>query len=477
MPDATLRVRAGGALLLGGAPRRLLRLTPSGRRAALQLLAGAPVSTPAQGLLARRLTTAGMAHPVPTAGGELTVTAVVPVRDRPEALARCLRALGALDVPTVVVDDGSDDPAAIRTVCAGHAARVLRHACARGPAAARNLGVAQLAADVVAFVDSDIVAGPDSLPRLLAHLADPQVVAVAPRVLPDRASGAGGRPAGRVLRQLLAVRSPLDLGAQPAQVQPGTAVPFVPTACLLVRRTALPAFDEALRYGEDVDLIWRLIDAGGIVRYDPSVQVAHAEPTTWRGALARRHRYGGSAGPLARRHGLRLAHLRLGALPLTTAVALVVAPARVSGPVAAAAAAWTGQHLRRAGLPPRAAGLLAGQAHAGAACSVGSYLTLLAPLLPAAALLTTRTRRRLTAVVLAPLAAEYLGRRPRLDPLTWLAAAMLDDVAYASGVWRGCLRARTAAPLLPNVRFRPRPRPGMPPAPAGFPAAPGPDRP
>ena len=80
-------------------------------------------------------------------------------------------------------------------------------------------------------------------------------------------------------------------------MRPGSRVSYVPTAALLVRRSALdsvaiddaaiPApghlagpgplssrgvFDPALRYGEDVDLIWRLHDAGWRVRYEPSVQ-------------------------------------------------------------------------------------------------------------------------------------------------------------------------------------------------------------
>ena len=48
-----------------------------------------------------------------------------------------------------------------------------------------------------------------------------------------------------------------------------TKVSYVPTAALLVRRAALDSvtpgggavFDPALRYGEDVDLVWRLHDA------------------------------------------------------------------------------------------------------------------------------------------------------------------------------------------------------------------------
>ena len=48
----------------------------------------------------------------------------------------------------------------------------------------------------------------------------------------------------------------------------------MPTAALVVRRAVLEdGLDTALRYGEDVDLVWRLHDAGWRVRYDPAVVV------------------------------------------------------------------------------------------------------------------------------------------------------------------------------------------------------------
>ena len=47
-------------------------------------------------------------------------------------------------------------------------------------------------------------------------------------------------------------------------------------------------FDPALRVGEDVDLVWRLVAAGLAVRYDPAVEVEHDEPTTWPDLFERR---------------------------------------------------------------------------------------------------------------------------------------------------------------------------------------------
>jgi hypothetical protein len=66
-----------------------------------------------------------------------------------------------------------------------------------------------------------------------------------------------------------------------------------------------------------------------------------------------------------------------------------------------------------------------------------------------------------------PYLAEWFERRPRLDPLRWTAARIIEDVAYGCGVWAGCIRSRTVAPLLPRIvwhsvrRSSRRPRPGL----------------
>ncbi|MGH2951859.1 MAG: glycosyltransferase family 2 protein, partial [Solirubrobacterales bacterium] len=93
----------------------------------------------------------------------MTVSVVVPTRDRPESLARCLRALagqelGELEI--VVVDDGSRDRGTVEAVVARTSrARVIRLP-GRGPAAARNVGARAAEGRVVCFTDDDCEADP-----------------------------------------------------------------------------------------------------------------------------------------------------------------------------------------------------------------------------------------------------------------------------------------------------------------------------
>ena len=53
-------------------------------------------------------------------------------------------------------------------------------------------------------------------------------------------------------------------------------------------------------------------------------------------------------------------------------------------------------------------------------------------------------------LVLVPPTVEWWRRRPGLDPIRWSVASIVDDVAYGAGVWAGCLRARSLAPLIPS---------------------------
>ena len=418
----------GGRVVVGGEPRRALRLTDRGAASLDRLRRGEPVRDVVDGTLARRLVDAGLAsaRPAPEAG--VSVTVVIPVHDGSDEVDGCLRGLGDRE-SVVVVDDASRDMVSVGRVARAHGARVVRRDTNGGPAAARDSGAAATTSDVVAFVDSDARIGPAGLRALLAHFADPCVGAVAPRVVP--AADARG-----VLARFAAARSPLDMRDEPGEVRRGR-LSYVPSTVLLVRRKALDevgGWEEALRYGEDVDLVWRLTDAGWSVRYDPAVRAEHHEPRTWQGWLRRRHRYGTSAGALSIRHPDRLRgpSLRGFVAPLSV---LRAAP-----------------RLRDAEVPARDVLMPAAAAPARTALGLLQWGTpLWWPVLVAAA---TRRRTRSVAVIalLAPAVVEWRQRRPALDPARYVAAALADEVAYGSGVWRGCARARTWRPLLPRLR-------------------------
>jgi mycofactocin glycosyltransferase len=461
--DPGSRMLAGGTLLAGGYPARVLRLTPSGARHVAGWWSGTPVpDNPKARALARRLLDTGIAHPALDAGvleaGEVTI--VIPVRDRHAELARCLAGL-ATTPRVIVVDDGSDDPEAVARVAAQADASVLRRPVNGGPAAARNTGLAAARTPLVAFLDSDCVPRPGWLDALLPHFADPAVGAVAPRIVPHE-------PGRTWLARYEGASSTLDMGVRPSIVRPGSRVPYVPGAALVVRKAAAGAgFAEDMQVGEDVDFIWRLGAGGWRVRYEPAATMGHQHRIrlgTW---LSRRKDYGTSAASLELRHpgvvrpfyaspwtaaawlGAAAGHPGAGALVTGTATALLARRlARVSGerwPWPPRSAAW------RLAATQAAGGTLAAGRPLGSAISRTWW-----PVALPAAVAVRRLRLPLSALVLMPPLLDWLDRRPPLDPARYVAARLLDDMGYSLGVWQGCATHRTIRPLLPVLRARGR---------------------
>jgi mycofactocin glycosyltransferase len=461
-PDPGLTTHQGGTVLMGGSPLRLLRLRPRGAAQVRAWWDGAPVPhQPAAQALARRLLETGMAHPDPCGGPSAQeVTVVIPVLDRPAELARCLASLDGLRV--IVVDDGSADPGATAAAATAAGARCLRRDVCGGPGAARNTGLAAAGTPFVAFLDSDCVPRPGWLGRLLPHFADPAVAAVAPRIVAHE-QGPGW------LARYEEARSPLDMGTAESIVRPGSPVPYVPGAALVVRRDAAAGgFAQEMPVGEDVDFVWRLAAAGWQVRYEPAAAVGHQHRVRFGDWLRRRRDYGTSAAPLELRHP--------GAVPAVTmsgwSVLAWLAVAAGSPETGAAIMGGTTALLARRLAPfTDEAWPLAGRLAGGGTLAAGRLLgSVLArtwwPVAVPVAVAVPRLRLPLAALAIAAPVLDWREQRPPMGLAGYLATRLLDDAAYSVGVWQGCLAHRTSRPLRPVLWWWSRatepggPRPG-----------------
>ena len=412
--------------------------------------------TPGELDLLRRLRVAGILVPPPAPAVPVTdLSVVIPARAPAGPVNRVLASIPS-HVPVVLVDDGSPTPL---SGAARHPnVRTLRHELSLGPAAARNRVAAGVTTTWTLFVDADVQPPADWVSRLLACVDD-DVVAVAPRIRSAQGSGIAG---------WFERSSPsLDLGPDPADVRPGSPVPYVPSAALLVRSEAFrqcDGFDEDMHLGEDVDLVWRLLQHGR-VRYEPAVIVDHATRPNLLTALNRRRQYGTSAGALSRRHPDSLRHVEVSIWSFAPwAVGLL------GHPWAGAAVAGTAVLAAPRGmtaLRPAHARRLAGTGQLQAFIALGRWLR--RPLLPATAvvaLVAPPLRRRLAAALLlgfADIVWESIsegGRGPHparaaSRGLSRIVAGALDDAAYSLGVWQGMLHHRSAGPALPRVRGAP----------------------
>ena len=442
--DGSWRRPGDGRTVIGGSPLRLFRLTPGGAHVAAQIEVGTPPGTAAVRQLIDRLVDAGALHPEPGRNegpfGITDVTVVIPAYREVPSLPAVLT--------TVVVDDGS--PAPLPSVhrtgdSVGQLAVTwLRHDTNRGPGAARNTGLGHVTTSLVAFVDTDVVLPDGWLSPLLAHFADPQVALVAPRV----ASLVRTDPVAKYE----ADHSPLDLGAEPARISPGTRVSYVPAAAIVCRTEvvrSLGGFDESMRTGEDVDFVWRLVAAGHRARYEPQVTVFHQPRRTWRELWQQRVGYGRSAAPLATRHPGALAPARLSGWTLAVWTLLVLRRPVVAGATALGTAIALQRKLRD--LPPIEPVRLTLLGHLAAGRQLASAVRRAWwPIALVGALVSRRVRCWLAIAVVAPPLIEAVNRRS-WRPLLDGPAAVFDDVAYGVGVWRGVIDERTAGPLLPSI--------------------------
>jgi mycofactocin glycosyltransferase len=445
--DGSTRIAAGGQVVFGGSPLRALRLTRAGAEIVRGWWAGSPVGDLLhERRLARRLLDAGLAHPEPPAAGDpAQLTVVVPVRDRPAELARCLASIDRR-CPIVVVDDGSEDAEATRSVAGRAGASIVRLERSRGPAAARNAGLRAARTPFVAFLDSDCVVGPGFPGRLLDHLGDQALAVAVPRIVALEPHGRGA------LARYEANRSALDMGPREGLIRPRSAIPYAPSATMVARAAALgTGFAEELRVGEDVDLVWRLADAGWQLRYDPAVTVAHDHRVAWGPWFARRVAYNSSTAALARRHPGTVPPVTLtrGAPAFWAALALGC-PAAAAGAFAIDAAALARTLHRRVPDPLRVAAALVARGRLQEGSQLARALT--GPWLPFL-LAATAARPRAVRRVWGGLAAAGLGKwalEPM--PLGSAAARVADDLARCSGIWLGCLRERRFDALLPQLR-------------------------
>lgn len=441
-----------GAVALAGSPLTLFRLTPGGQRIAEALENGDELPE-GHAPLTDRLLDAGALHPEvvgevpPDAPRVGDVDVIIPVHDEdPARLDEMVTSLRQSPYvrQIVIVDDGSAIP--LDVIVGAH---VLRLDANSGPAAARNAGFAATAAGAVLFVDADVscdepVALIDALVR---HLDDDRVALVAPRIV--------ARPGEGALAAFEALRSPLDLGTEPARIRALTRVSYVPAAMILVRREAFDAaggFDQRLRYGEDVDLVWRLDEAGWRCRYEPAVVASHDVRPTFEAWLRQRRDYGTSAAALAQRHGGDVAPVRLGrwsvAAWLTGILVHPLAGIAVAGATTAEFARRLGDIPERTTLAVRYAGL--GHLHAGRLLARAVTRTWW-PIALVCALMSRRARRVVLLAALTPALVEWSVRRPPIDPARYVALSLADDVAYGSGVWLGCLRERRFRALAPAI--------------------------
>ena len=218
----------------------------------------------------------------------MTLSVVIPTRDRPAVLADALRTLAVQDVEAgvldvVVVDDGSTGDLA-PVVAAATSERVpmrLERQAPAGLKAARDRGVAVTGGAVVAFLDDDVLVAPGWARAVLDTFARTGCAGLAGRIalLPEVDLPRWLTPRRR--RYL----SELDLGGAPRELT--AAEPPVGANCAVTRaaharaggfRPGLDRSGTTLISNGDVEFFGRVHAGGGTLVYAPAAAVLHRVP-------------------------------------------------------------------------------------------------------------------------------------------------------------------------------------------------------
>lgn len=229
---------------------------------------------------------------------EPIVSVIVPCYNSERVIRQCLDAIlnqrTSIRYEVVVVDSSAD-----RTpqIVAGEFPSVrlihLDHRTYAG--AARNIGVRATRAPFCLMIDSDCIASPDLIERMMARHREGEYAAV------------GGSLANGTRRSLSGWTAYLLEFKEFMPTAPMRLANTVPTANVMYRREVferLGGFDEDMRESEDVLFNRKLQQAGERILFDPAIEVTHLNRTGWKRVLTYQIDLGWSSAESRRRGGM-----------------------------------------------------------------------------------------------------------------------------------------------------------------------------
>jgi GT2 family glycosyltransferase len=226
------------------------------------------------------------------------VTVIVPCYQSERTIRQCLDAIisqqTSVKFDVIVVDSSSDQTPEI--VTREFPSTRLIHLNQRTFAgAARNAGVRATAARFCLMIDSDCIAEPDLIERVIARHGEGEYAAVG-------GSLANGTPrsVSGWIGYLIEFKE--FMPTTPMRLEKG-----MPTANITYRREVLErygCFDETMWLAEDILLHWKMHEAGEQILFDPAIKVTHLNKTGWQQVLGYQVDLGRLSAVARRRGGL-----------------------------------------------------------------------------------------------------------------------------------------------------------------------------
>jgi mycofactocin glycosyltransferase len=389
-----------------------------------------------------------------------SVTVIIPVRDRENEIGDCLVSVFAQNYPpdlieVIVVDDGSKDRSA--RIASTFPGTVISLEESHGQSYCRNLAARQATGEIIAFLDSDCVAGAEWLRELVTFFQW------------DRIGAVGGRVDGfyhkTALDRYEMAFSSLNMGKYYARGTQDHSNLYVPTCNLLVRKDvyrAVGGIRDDMLVGEDVDLCWRVREAGSDLLYAPVGSVAHKHRNGLIRMLRRRFDYGTSEATLYRHHPDKRKTFGIHLWPALSFLVVCIAVVLLSPlPLLLPLVCMLAESIGKA----RKIGRF------GVAVPFGLVLfSVVRGYLSSSYFLSYHIVRYyllvlllvgfflpsiwLAAVFLVATASvvDYSVKRPRIDFSRFLIYYVLEHAFYQTGVFLGCLRERAFGSYVPRFK-------------------------
>ena len=206
----------------------------------------------------------------------MLVSVIVPTCNRRDSLERALDAIGAQhrdgwDLEIIVVSDGSTDGTVEMLAARDDTSLTVIDQDNAGPAAARNAGLEAAAGDLVVFIDDDVVAEPGCIAaHVRAHRgASTPTVVIGPLLTPSVELSPYVSWEQRMLEKQYDALGRGEYEPSARQFYTGNA------SCLRSVLVSVGGFSDQYLRAEDVELGYRLADAGLTFSFEAQAEAYH----------------------------------------------------------------------------------------------------------------------------------------------------------------------------------------------------------
>lgn len=233
-----------------------------------------------------------------SSGNDCQVSVIVPCYNSAHTIRSCLEALHRQRTSVlfdVTVVDSSEDETAEIVRREFPWVRVIKLDKRTFAGAARNIGVRAVKANLCLMIDSDCIAAPDLVERMVERHREDDYSAVGGSLENGTPWSASGWVCYLMEFKEYTPRTSARLERS------------VPTANVAYRREVLERFgffDDDMWLAEDILFNWKIFKAGEKILFDPAIVVTHLNRTGWREVLTYQTSMGRLSAVARRRGGL-----------------------------------------------------------------------------------------------------------------------------------------------------------------------------